>query len=400
MRKVLVIILLLMPLYTWAQYTISGKVIDLYNKKPVAKASVFLSNTTVGGSTAEDGSYSLNNVKPGKYDMVISAVGYETAYQSVMVDKQIIIPYTELTPRTIALNAVVVKPDAEWQRNYNLFKDDFFGQTEYAQQCKILNPEILDLEFNRAKNTLTATSSDYLIIENLALGYKLRYLLTHFTKQYRIGQLYYEGNVLFEPMKGKPAQMRKWNKNRLNAYNGSSKHYLTALIGNKLKEEGFKTLRLARKPNPARPPDSVIQAKLQQFRASLSGQRIMVNDSLSYWASQNRLPKTVEYLYTQPLRIDSLVRFTDQKGLYALAFDDILYVLYTKKKSDNSYANRPLNAPDNLTSLVNIIAKYAFFDNNGVIANPSAVMMEGNWATSRVANLLPVDYDATEKEKK
>jgi len=397
MRKCLLLVLLLLPFCSWAQYTITGKVIDLYSKKPIVKASVFLSNTTVGNSTTEDGSYNLANVKPGQYDMVISAVGYETFYRTVMVNANLNIPYCELTPRTIALNAVVVKPNAEWQQNYTIFKQEFFGPSEFAKQCKILNPEILDLDYSKSARTLTATSSDYLIIENMALGYKLRYLLTNFTKDYNIGQLFYQGNVLFEPMQGKPSQMRKWHKNRLSAFQGSCEHYLRSILTFKATDEGFKTLRLIRKLNPERPPDSLIQSKLKTFRSvALSGNRIVISDSLSYWNAKNRLPKTMEYLVTKPLTTDSLIKRTDMKGIFALSFNDILYVLYTKKKSDESYANRPLNAPDNLTSLMNIKAPYAFFDNNGVIINPASVIFEGNWGTNRIAKLLPVDYDPRE----
>jgi hypothetical protein len=402
MQKYIVFVFLFLPIIVQAQYTISGKVINLYDKKPVVKASVFLSNTTVGGTTADDGSYTLTNVKPGQYDMVISAISYETYYQTVKVDKDLIISYTELTPRTIDLKAVVVKPDKDWEQNYTIFKQEFFGPSEFATDCKILNPEVLNLSYNKAKRLLTATSNDYLEIENKALGYKIKYYLTTFNKDYMAGYLFYQGNVLFSPMQGKPSQMRKWYKNRLNAYLGSTEHYLRSVISNNLTQEGFKTLQLIRKPNPQRLPDSLIQAKLKIWRAAMmkNGNHYIIqkNDSLSYWAEQNRLPKINEYLVTKPVRVDSLVKRTDQKGIYALAYKDVLYILYTKKKGDDSYLARPLNAPNYPTSLMNITDAYAFFDNNGVITNPTGVIFEGNWSTSRMAKLLPVDYDPNEKK--
>lgn len=402
MLKYFIIILISFPLFTQAQYTISGKVINLYDKKPVVKASVFLSNTTVGSTTADDGSYTLTNVKPGQYDMVISAIGYETSYQTVKVDKNLIISYTELTPRTIDLKAVVVKPDKDWEQNYTIFKQEFFGPSEFAAECKILNPEVLNLSYNKTQNVLTATSNDYLEIENKALGYKIKYYLTTFNKDYRAGYLFYQGNVLFSPMQGKPAQMRKWHKNRLNAYLGSTEHYLRSVISNNLTQEGFKTLQLIRKPNPQRLPDSLIQAKLKIFRAAAlkNGNHYIIhkNDSLNYWSEQNRLPKIIGYLATKPVRVDSLVKRTDQKGIYALGYKDVLYILYTKKKGDNSYFDRPLNAPDYPTSLMSITDAYAFFDNNGVITNPTGVIFEGNWSNNRTAKMLPVDYDPNEKK--
>jgi hypothetical protein len=400
MRFFILVALLLLVIPAYAQHSITGKVIDIYRKQPVVKASVFLSNTTVGGTTGEDGSYTLTNVKPGQYDMIISAVGYETVQKTILVNGQFNIPYTELTPKTITLNAVVVKPDPEREQNYKIFKEEFYGPTPFASQCKILNPEILDLDFDRTTNTLTAKSSDYLIIENKALGYRLRYQLITFIKDFRAGSLFYQGNVLFEPLQGKPAQMRKWYKNRLAAYQGSCEHYLRSVIGINAENEGFKTLRLMRKPNPQRPADSLIQAKIKQFSPKTNTRYFVINDSLRYWNDQRRLPKTVDYLVTKPLRPDSLVKRTNINGLFALSFNDILYVLYTKKKSDNSYSNRPLNAPDNLTSTMTFKEQYAFFDNNGVIANAAAVTFEGNWGTNRIAKLLPIDYDPKEKDLK
>ncbi|MFD1258365.1 carboxypeptidase-like regulatory domain-containing protein [Mucilaginibacter terrae] len=402
MLNLLLPLLLIAPLASNAQYNISGKVINLYDKKPVVKASVFLSNTTVGSISNEDGSYLLNNVKPGQYDMVISAIGYETSYQTIKVDKNIIIAYSELNPKSIDLKAVVVKPDMDWQQNYNIFKREFFGSSPYADQCKILNPETLNLLYDKAKRRFIASSNDYLEIENKALGYRVKYFLTELEKDYNQGSLYYQGNVLFTSMQGKPSQMKRWQKNRLEAYLGSSEHYFRSIIGHQLADQGFKTLPLIRKPNPERPPDSLIQAKLKTFRSAAlaNGNHYVIqkNDSLNYWSEKNRMPKYTDYLVTKPLRVDSLVKRTDQKGIYALGYNEIMYIIYTKKKGNNMLYNRPMSAPDNPTSLINFIDKYAFFDSNGVITNPKAIIYEGNWGNNRAANLLPVDYDPHQKQ--
>ncbi|WP_345950346.1 carboxypeptidase-like regulatory domain-containing protein [Mucilaginibacter sp. PAMB04274] len=403
MRSILVIWLLILPALAHAQYTISGNIINLYDKKPVAKASVFLSNTTIGTASADDGSYLLRNVKPGQYDMVITAIGYETLYKTIKVEQTLNIPYIELTPKTVELNAVVVKPDPEWQNNYRIFKDELLGPSDYALQCKILNPEILDLNFDKAKRTLTASTNDYLEVENKALGYKLKYLLTNFIKDYHTASLYYQGNVLFIPMQGKPSQVRKWYKNRLEAYMGSSQHYLRSLLGNQLMEQGFRSMRLIRKPNLQRPPDSLIQAKIAKYGSaaiSIHGNSIIMQkkDSLDYWLERKRMPKIVETLVTAQLNVDSLIKKTDQKGIFAIGFQDVLYIVYNKKKGHSNYDKRPLNAPDFPTSLMNFSEPYAFFDTNGIIVNPTSVVFEGDWGSDRLAKLLPYDYDPKEKE--
>ncbi|MDT3403148.1 carboxypeptidase-like regulatory domain-containing protein [Mucilaginibacter terrae] len=397
------ILLLFCPLLSWAQYTISGKIINLYDKKPIAKASVFLSNTTVGSASGEDGSYTLSNVKPGQYDMVVSVVGYETFHKTVLISNNLNIPYIELTPKTVELNAVLVKPDPNWQQNYRLFKEEFFGRSPEAEQCKILNPEVLNLDFDKSKNELTASSNGYLEIENKALGYNIKYNLVELKRNYRSGITFYMGNTLFTDMQGKSSQQKKWRKARLNAYLGSSEHYFRSIISNTLTEAGFKTFPLLRRPNPQRKPDSLIKAKLKQFRMAslLNGtHNFQRNDSLNYWAEQNRLPKTVDYLVTKPLRVDSLVKRTDVKGIFALSYNEILYIVYIKKSDDGSLQNKPMNAPNNPATLMTIKEPYTFFDLNGIIINPTSFLYEGAWGTDRVAKLLPVDYDPAEKEHK
>jgi hypothetical protein len=396
MKRLLVFLMCLLPTLTWAQYVVTGKVINLYDKKPIEKASVFLSNTTVGSATSNEGSYTLANVKSGQYELIVSAVGYETFTKTIIVNQQLNIPYIELTPKTISLNAVVVKPDPDWQQNYNVFKQEFLGPLDNTAQCKILNPDVLNLNFDKKKNILTATSNDYIEIENKTLGYKLRYRLTDFVRNFNTGSLYYQGDTFFIPLEGSKSQQKRWNKNRLNAYLGSSQHYFRSAIGNQLAQAGFKTMQLIRKPNPQRPPDSLIKAKLRQFGiASMSGNRLVIhsNDSLHYWQEKNRLPKMAEYLVAKPLRVDSLIKRTDLKGIYALGYKDILYVVYTKKRGNTGYVPPTLNAPDYPTSLMTFTEPYAFFDANGIVANPTSIVFEGKWSTDRIAKLLPYDYD-------
>ncbi|WP_295770186.1 carboxypeptidase-like regulatory domain-containing protein [uncultured Mucilaginibacter sp.] len=403
MLRLSFILLILFPFFAKAQFTISGKIINLYDKKPVAKASIFLSNTTVGGSSNDDGAFLLSDVKPGQYDMVISSVGYEKLHKTLQVNQNLALSFVELTPKTVELNAVVVKPDPNWVQNYQMFKEEFFGRSPEAAQCKILNPEILDLHYDKATNELSASTVDYLEIENKALGYNLKYNLIEFKRNYRSGVLFYFGNTLYTPIKAKPSQQKKWYKARLRAYLGSSQHYFRSLLGNRLKEEGFNTMRLMRKPNSERQPDSLIQAKLKHYRQSnlVNGRfNIQATDSLSYWSKQKQLPLSVDYLVSKPLRVDSLVKRTDVAGIFALSFNDILYVVYTRKADDGSLFNKPINAPDHPTSLINFNEQYAFFDANGIIINPSSIMCEGAWGVDRMAKMLPVDYDPKEVNTK
>lgn len=55
--------------------------------------------------------------------------------------------------------------------------------------------------------------------------------------------------------------------------------------------------------------------------------------------------------------------------------------------------------PNNATTIISFDEPYAFFDNNGIVANPHSVIYEGDWGISRVAEMLPVDYEQVVEKK-
>ena len=184
MLKTCTLFILLLPLICFAQVTISGRILNQADTKPVANASIFLSNATIGDKSAADGTFTLRDVKPGKYELIVSIVGFDVFHQTLMVNNgDINLHDITIFPKTIALKEVSIKPvyDPNRERNLNLFKDEFLGKSALAKECKILNPELLDISYNEAESTLTASSVDFLEIENNALGYRVKYLLTNFT---------------------------------------------------------------------------------------------------------------------------------------------------------------------------------------------------------------------------
>jgi len=65
--------------FTMAQNgTIAGKVIDLKTKEAVIGANAVIEGTTVGAATDLDGNFTIPNVKPGTYSLVISSITYKT----------------------------------------------------------------------------------------------------------------------------------------------------------------------------------------------------------------------------------------------------------------------------------------------------------------------------------
>lgn len=387
LNRYIVLLILFLPVKLLGQSSITGTVVTK-SGNPVPDASVFLSNASVGTKTSETGSFILNNAKLGQYDLVVSCIGFETYHQTVLVNAETInLPAIQLAPKTTELKEVKIQYDPNRDKHVKMFLDEFFGRSENAAQCKLLNPEILDLTFEKNTGRMLASTSDFLEIENKALGYKIKYLLASFERDPKRGYISYTGSSVFEPMTGKASEQKRWQKARIKAYRGSDMHFLRSCIAQQVTEEGFKVYQVVRKPNPDRPSDSLIKAKLQKFNPFITGVREIrlvggrytgSSDSLQYWSEKSRLPKYIEYMNSNPISSYDYIKLTQKKGIYAFGYKDCLRIIYKN--------------PDNNTTIT-FEDEYAYFDNNGVVLTPHSMLMEGFWGLNRIAELLPVDYE-------
>jgi CarboxypepD_reg-like domain len=372
-------IFLFIPAFSLAQVKVSGQVLNMADTKPVQFASVFLSNSTTGAETANDGTFSLYNVKPGRYDLIVSIMGYETYSQTILVtNKDIQLPPISLISSSIPLHAVKIKPDNRWYRLYQDFKYEFLGHFDYAKQCKIMDPDSLDLNYDPDTRQLTAKSRGFLIIENKALGYRIKYLLERFVNDYQEKTLVYKGYTIFEDLPGTPAEQQVWAKNRLDCYMGSSMHFYRSVIKGELDTEynkknatGFQVYKVVKRLNPG-------YHESGNFNDGLSNADFKYNI---------RFSDTV-------LGRSDFFRQTSVKGIYAIVYPYELYIIYRNKLD---YGRAPVYKQFNMvnwqTTLAELSQPYALFDSNGVLTDPLSLVYEGYWATCRVSELLPVDYE-------
>ncbi|HVW98481.1 MAG TPA: carboxypeptidase regulatory-like domain-containing protein [Mucilaginibacter sp.] len=399
MKIHLTLFFLLFSTYCLAQSTITGRVIGQTDTKPITGANVFLSNTTIASATINNGTFTLNNIKPGKYDLVITFVGFDTYSKTITVTNgNIDLQTITLFPKSIALQGVKItanrSADPERPRYMEWFKGEFLGMSDLSRECKILNPELLDFNYDNANNVLTATSADFLIVENDALGYKIKYLLKNFrlTFDYDENHIFsYSGSVQFEPMKGTPEEEKRWAQHRLDVYQNSQMHFLRAAIAGNLDEEGFRILKVP--ANPERPADSIVQEKLRVYRLLKDDKTF--RDSLKYWEKKAALPKTLDKVDQDPLKKDDFITGPDKSGLYAFNFTgNSFFITYNKYKHFNRSARSKLSSEENQdNTLVSFAHSKLFFDKNGSVINPEGLVYDGIWVRGRVAALLPLDYE-------
>ena len=227
-----------------AQNTLKGRVISAENGETLPRASVYLSNTTLGTVTDLDGNFELAKIPELPFNLNISYVGYHT--QVVEINQLSAEPIEiKLKPDVKMLGEVVVNADNDrlWAQFGAQFLKDFIGYSEFAEEVELQNPEDLILNFDQETQVLSVYASEPLVILNKALGYKIKYWLDAYEYSFRNGQIFYKGYPFFEDLALAEKSKRKlktWRKNRNSAYNGSLNHFMQALYHNDLKAQGFK----------------------------------------------------------------------------------------------------------------------------------------------------------------
>lgn len=109
LKKLLIaaIAVLLMPLFTKAQFTISGSITEKANQNLLPGTSILLKGSKSTKSDAK-GRYTFSNVKAGKYTLLVSFLGYETQEKIVEVNADQTIDFSLVESAFLADEVIVM----------------------------------------------------------------------------------------------------------------------------------------------------------------------------------------------------------------------------------------------------------------------------------------------------
>ncbi|MBC7399867.1 MAG: carboxypeptidase-like regulatory domain-containing protein [Mucilaginibacter sp.] len=217
-------------------YIISGTVKNSKGEK-VQSATVFVAGTQNMTMTNAEGEYSFKGIIPGNYLVVVNMLGYNSVKHAITVNERSETLNLILADKEIALQEVVISGKQQSPKDLKRFTRYFLGQVYDPKLCKILNPEIIN--FAHTDTTLTATTDDFLVIENQLLGYRIKYLLKIFSVGRSDDWHNFDGEYTFEPLEGSPAMQDYWVKNRKATYEGSKMNFLRSLYAVTTRKEGF-----------------------------------------------------------------------------------------------------------------------------------------------------------------
>ncbi len=352
LRFSFIFLLTICSFISYAQFAVSGKIVDAENKEPLNSASVYCQNTTIGTTTNKEGEFSLQ-LKSGGYELIISYTGYQTK-QVQITHSDNRIADIEMIKEEKSLGEVIIKSSNEvkdgWEKYGKFFIEHFIGNTPNAAKTTLLNPEVLKFYLLKKSNKLRVLATDALQIENKALGYNLRYQLDSFIYFYNTNINSYRGFCLYSEMEAEDSLKKLWAANREKTYFGSKLHFMRSYYDSAVAEEGFIIDML----------DEVNDKKFNKVTD--------MYDTLYYGALDSTLQVEVWY----PRKIS---------------------ITYAKTKPEPEYLKQ-FKLPKNVAiqiSYIDMMDAIAIKE-NGYYYDQKDWINQGYWSWKNLADQLPYDY--------
>ena len=357
---------------------ITGRVVDRETGQSLTGASVFLANTTMGAMTDADGRYRITQVPPSAYTLIVSHIGYELRTIPVqLIQPDTLRYYSRLKPRVLDMEEVQVTADrpksGQWRKDLKKFTEEFIGTSTYAQACRIINPDVLWFSYDKDTGVFQAFTDSLLYVENRAFGYRMAIILNAF--QSGEDGIIYSLIPRFEFLApDDPYEQTEWLENRREGYQGSLKHFLSALVRNRFKEERFRAWAV-RDPGLlgswfGQMPISPETGPNYIHRAGLRSKGISY---ISRFAFENKTE--TELSHTPVMTGDNVIVAPDTLGLSRVTFDNYLAVEF---------------GPEH--SLIKLNKVYALVDTLGHLYIPFAFTTYGAWGQEAIGDMLPADY--------
>jgi hypothetical protein len=419
------LIILLFDLFLFAtlfgQDKISGKVVS-ENNEVLVGASVFIPNTAIGTTTNSAGEFVLNNIPKGSFKLAISFVGYDVLTTNIPATERSSNYMFKLKHKIEELESVVISKydKGGWPKWGQTFTAAFIGTSAYAENCNIINKEVIRFLYVKESNELHAYADKPLIIENRSLGYRITVELVSFTYDLLTSRVDYQMYSFFEPMQGTEEHMIAWKNNRKEAYAYSLMHFMRSLFSEELKSEGFEVRMIERKTNTEKlrvqgmykkefeiVKDSLNKQELREKSLHRLVERRFSKDSLKYYRKVLEQDDRTQKIHDKPLPFKQFARKSD--STVQLNFENYLLVTYNRKKEPVEYfAFRNVNTEDHILPAIGATADTKEFpytvlyltqgipievNENGYFNNIDLIL-DGFWGWwERLGTKLPYDYN-------
>ncbi len=328
---------------------IRGRILDSQTGDPVSAANIFFANYQTGTFSDDSGYFKLEIPMHFPLQLVISHVSYNNQFIPInsAPDSDLMVIKLETKVGELEEVRISTEVDREWNRNLKKFTHAFLGETDNRQKCDITNPHVI--EFISDKEILKAYSDDLIMVDNMATGYRIHFLMEYFSM--KGDQVSFSGKPYFEPLNAESVKEKnRWEKNRENTYYGSLRHFLHTLIQGTTYSEGYEIV---------------------------SGQMDHKN----------------EFTFKGLISPGEIIK--KENGKIFINLKNTLKVVYTKEKDlSRSSSGMEKFKIDNEFQTSYLTSRIAGIEVNefGILYRPELVQVYGFWAREGAADFLPFDY--------
>jgi len=367
--------------------SISGKVIDAETLSPIPNCHVYISGTTIGTVTDEEGNFKVNGLILGRHTLVISHVSYELVPVDItLIDKDDDLGEIKMKVKVQVTYSVEVsgKNDSEWNRNVKRFNKSVFG--EFYDESKILIPNEYNINYMYSdipeklgeqeirskrgnavvRGTIIAKGKGISLDEPFDLEIHNEYtgyILDYAVQDYYVGlqtEDYILGYMRFEEMTPKDAaQKEAWGKNREKAYYGSLNHFFKTLLSGQFMDEGFEVRITDLSPFDVKKRSKRKRAKVDTLSGNNIPNRFIISD-------------------------------TEFENIKKIEFSEFLEFEYWNEVDKKGKAQK---------SWLKLRDKAILVYDNGVLVDPSSVFLFGYLISEGLYEILPFDYSPDGKDQ-
>jgi hypothetical protein len=361
--RIRLLILLFFGVGNLFSQTITGTVREKESGLPLPFANVFISNTTLGKATHKDGRFRISGDLPQEIEVVASFVGYITEVKVVSTrGKSEIQVDFELAINESSLSEVQLKSrrDKTWDREFRRFEEVFLALTDdpYKSKVEIQNPWVVDfkkIKADKGPNYISASAQEPLKIINKALGYEIEYYLQDFRLS-RNGSRFY-GQVYYETLED----------------NDLSEEWISAR-----NENFYQSIRFLNKSILLNSKDTSHFEIFEVKKVAIDRDR--TND-FSQEVGQTLVEVSMDSIFRRPLG----------DGNFRIFLPGRMEIHHVDKPWINDYYIDVYHA------ISWILAPEGFYDvdRNGLLLNPTQLVLSGYLGRQRMARILPLDFEPT-----
>lgn len=372
-----------------AQRLAKGKVLTDENK-PIAGATVFISNTSNGTESASDGSFSIK-LPTDRHQLVVFSPGFSPATTVINNDDAITSLSITLQPTAEPPNTIYQIDRNHWRKHEQWFRDQLLGTSDYASACVIQNPEVLRFLDLSGQNVRKVIALAPLIIDNKKLGYRLTYQLEELRFDYVKNQCQFSGFALFKDLEGNEKEKQRWAENRYEVYKGSLLHFMRSLYTKRLLENGFEVRRLEKKVNEEK--KKLAESMYRGFNVKTT-----TPSSVDGYTAENhrRLldqDDTLRIVSNHLLSGDSITKRLDSTTAQ-IEFNGYLSVSYFKEETADAFQRQfPFEDTKQKSEMLLWNRRPVILVSSGAYYPPADLLIGGYWGwREKLATLLPNDY--------